>query len=177
MSGRQCLLLQSKSRRWWWWRWRGRRPSGDWWRAGRVRTAAGGRSVLLQAPPWPEYLHSTVTCDTRGQSAAQHAAAQPPARHPPLLRPLPGAGHGPGHGEWVGAGTHTPGTSEAGKVWVTQSWSATTGRQAGRVWYWLVVARHCCLTPYTPRTTHYKHWVITAWCLMRLAGLHAPYQW
>ena len=29
----------------------GGRVSGDWWRAGRVRTAAGGRSVLLQAPP------------------------------------------------------------------------------------------------------------------------------
>ena len=77
-----------------------------WWQV----SAAAGAAVTRVS------THSTVTCDTRGQSAAQHAAAQPPARHPPLLRPLPGAGHGPGHGEWVGAGTHTPGTSEAGKV-------------------------------------------------------------
>ena len=80
---------------------------------------------------------------------------------------------------WVGWGgdTHTRHQRGGESLSDTELECHHGGRQAGRVWYWLVVARHCCLTPYTPRTTHYKHWVITAWCMMRLSGLHAPYQW
>ena len=131
----RCLLLHSKSVRWWRWRWRGRRPSGDWWRAGRVRTVAGG-SVLLQAP-WPQDPHTAPWLrDSRGHSEPQHAATQPPARHPPLLRPRPRAGRGPGHGEWVGPGPgrgHHWHQAAAGKVWVTQSCSGTTAGGQGLV--------------------------------------------
>ena len=76
----------------------------------------------------------SVTAEDTAQP--QHAATQPPARHPPLLRPRPRAGRGPGHGEWVGPGPgrgHHWHQAAAGKVWVTQSCSGTTAGGQGLV--------------------------------------------